>query len=522
VAEIGTSNVEPAALRIESMGMSFLGTRALADVALSVANGEVRGLVGHNGSGKSTMVKILAGQYQPDHGSLAEVGGETLTWADPAASERLGLRFVHQHMGLIPGLSVTENVSIGSGYPGKALSRINWKRQHRRVAEELERLGYPLDPRVSVSELPAATRSAVGVARALFDRPGSPRPRIVILDEVTASMPDQEVTRMLELVRALRSQSVGVLYVSHHLEEIMAVCETVTVLRDGHAVADEPIANLDQDKLADLVVGSSEWREKAPRPVTATTSLPTSGVLELADVGGAVIQGFTRAVRPGRILGVAGITGSGREELAHLLLGAAPRTGTVVVDGQAVPPGRPGAAIRMGMALVPAERLANAVIPNQNIRENLTISSMGRRRRMSRTRPEAEARAVKRWIGRLHIKGATVNGSILTLSGGNQQKIVLARSLDVDPKVLVLDEPTQAVDVGAIAQIHAVIREISATTTIIVSSSDNYELASLCSDVVIMHRGRVVAELSDADVTEENIDRLTLSPSYGTFPVSTT
>ncbi|MGY2876168.1 ribose transport system ATP-binding protein [Marmoricola sp. URHA0025 HA25] len=522
MAETATSNVEPAALRVESMGMSFLGTRALADVALSVASGEVRGLVGHNGSGKSTLVKVLAGQYQPDPGSLAEVGGEVLAWADPAASERLGLRFVHQQMGLIPTLSVTENVSIGSGYSGNAISRINWKRQHGRVAEELERLGHPLDPRTPVGELPAATRSAVGIARALFDRPGSPRPRVVVLDEVTASMPDQEVSRVLELVRALRLQSVGVLYVSHHLEEIMAVCETVTVLRDGQVVADESVAGLDQDRLADLVVGSSEWRDIARRPVCADRSSDPAGVLELADVGGAVIRGFTKTVRPGRILGVAGITGSGREELAHLLLGGAPRTGTVAIDGRMVPPGRPGAAIRMGMALVPAERLANAVIPNQNIRENLTISSMGRRRRMSRTRPEAEARAVKRWIDRLHIRGATVNGSILTLSGGNQQKIVLARSLHVDPKVLVLDEPTQAVDVGAIAEIHSVIREISATTTIIISSSDNYELASLCSDVVILHRGRVIAELNDAAVTEENIDRLTLSPSYGTFPVSTT
>jgi len=508
----------PVALRIQTLGMSFPGTRALDGVSLAVAPGEVRGLVGHNGSGKSTLVKVLAGQYQPDPESFVEVGGVPLDFGHPAASEQLGLRFVHQHMGLIPTLSVTENVSIGSGYRAGTLGKINWRQQHRRVGEEMERLGYPIDPKVAVADLPPVTRSAVGVARALFERPGAPRPQIVVLDEVTATMPDQEVARMLELVRALRSQSIGVLYVSHHLEEIVAVCETVTVLRDGRVVAEEPVANLDQDSLADMVVGSSEWREQGAHREVATDRPDGPAVLEMENVGGQVVRGLTKAVRPGRILGIAGITGSGREELAHLLIGATPRTGTVRVNGRTLSPGRPGAAGRMGMALLPAERLANAVLPNQNIRENLAISSMGRRRPLARTRPNAESRDTSRWIERLSIRGATVNGSMLTLSGGNQQKVVLARCLDVEPDVLVLDEPTQAVDVGAIAEIHSAIRELSATTTIVVCSSDNYELAALCSDVLVMHRGRVVAELSDADITEENLDRLTLAPEYGNTP----
>ena len=507
-------------LQVRGLGMTFPGTRALVDVNMEVKQGEVHGLVGHNGSGKSTLIKVISGVHRPDAGSSVELGGESLPWEAPTESERLGLRVVHQNLGLVNSMTVTENVNLGSGYSSRRFSPIAWRRENQRAGEEMARLGYDVNPKSKVGELPAATRSAVAIARALSPKKDGRTPRILLLDEVTATMPEGEIERLLELVNTLKHQGISVLYVSHHLEEVLKVCDTVTVLKDGRLVVTTPARTLTMTSLADFVVGSSEWRERAADDPGTSGGREIDGLddetrLDVTNLAGALLRDLSFSAGPGRIVGISGITGSGREEVAQLLLGALPRDGSVRVGGALLPTGNPRRSVQKGVTLVPAERMRSAVVPTQNVRENLTLSSLRRRRPLGLLTARQERPLVRDWIARLTIRGATPEGSINTLSGGNQQKVILARSLSVKPKVLLLDEPTQGVDVGAVADIHARIREISRSSSVVVCSSDSYELATLCAEVIVLQRGREVGRLFGKDITEANLDHLQLATLAG-------
>jgi ribose transport system ATP-binding protein len=482
---------------------------------MDIAQGEVHALIGHNGSGKSTLVKILAGVYQPDPGSEAEIDGHPLIWQSPADSERLGLRVVHQNLGLVNALSVTENVAMGAGYAARGFGRIPWRQEHRLVGEQMSRLGYDIDPKQPVGSLPAAARSAVAVARALMPREGRTSPHIVLLDEVTATMPDVEIARLLDLVRTLREHSIGVLYVSHHLEEVIQIADSVTVLRDGQRVGSRPIGDLTQERLADLLVGGTEWRDhnQTHQVIDSDVDVKVEPLrLTVTGLAGPGLHGVSFDAGPGRIVGIAGITGSGREEILPMIFGAMPRAGSVLLGSAEVPPGQPKASVAMGMTLIPANRATSAVVPTQNVRENLTLSALHGTRAVSLLKIRPERQRVRRWISDLAIRGAATDGSINTLSGGNQQKVIIARCLNVEPRVLLLDEPTQGVDIGAVADIHGQVRKASLVSTVVVSSSDSYELASLCTEVIVLHRGHIVGRLLGDDITEENLDRLQLAP----------
>jgi ribose transport system ATP-binding protein len=503
-------------LRVQRLSVTFPGMRALTDVDLHVALGEVHALVGHNGSGKSTLIKVLSGLHAPDKGSAVTIGGRPLPWESPADSERLGVRVVQQNLGLVPVLSITENVLMGSGYSARRLGRIAWRQEHDRVAEHMSRLGYEVDTRSLVGELPAATRSAVAMARALSPRRDRPAPQILLLDEITAAMPEPDIQRVLQLVRTLTAQDVAVLYVSHHLEEVLQVADRVTVLRDGRRITCLPGGELTQDGLAELVIGETQRPDQRQASQAAGVRLGAdseAGTLRVTELCGATVQGLSFSATPGGIVGIAGITGSGREEMAQLLLGALPREGAVELGGQIVPPDRPRRAVEMGMTLVPADRMADAVISSQNVRENLTVAGLRRQKGLAPIQVRAERAQVDGWIEKLAIRGATADGSINTLSGGNQQKVILARCLSVKPKLLVLDEPTQGVDIGAKAEIHSLVREASSASAVVVCSSDNYELASLCTEVLVLHRGRLVGHLFGEAITEQNLDRMQLSPT---------
>ncbi len=501
------------ALSVDDLSMTFPGTRALDRVSLGVQTGEIHGLVGHNGSGKSTLIKILAGQYVPDGGSAVRIGGEPLQWASPAHSEGLGLRVVHQNLGLVPTMSVTENMLIGSGYDTGFAGRILWRKEHRRAEAQMARLGYDVNPRAAVGGLSAATRSAVAIARALVARPGRPEVRVLLLDEVTATMPETEIDRLLELVSNLRDQGVSVLYVTHHLEEVLTTCDHVTVLRDGKVAASTLASDLTMTSLTDLLIGTSVWRDRpdVQAPAPRTSEALGGSRLEISHLAGEVVRDLSVTVEPGRIVGVAGITGSGREDVALLVMGALPRGGEITVGGEVLPANDPAGSVKRGIALVPANRHTNGVVPTQNIRENMTLSAMRGRRGLAPLTARSERPGVRKWISQLGIRSATPEGSIDTLSGGNQQKVILARCLLVKPRVLILDEPTQGVDVGAVLDIHSRIREIAADSAVLVCSSDSLELESLCSEVVVLQRGRVVGRLVGAEITEENLDRLQLS-----------
>ncbi len=505
--------MESLALSVSGLSMTFPGTRALDRVDLQVRKGEIHGLVGHNGSGKSTLIEILAGQYTPDGGSKVQIAGQDLEWESPAHSERLGLRVVHQNLGLVADMSVTENVLMGSGFETGFGGRIPWSREHRRAADQMARLGYDVNPKSPVGDLPQVVRSAVAIARALISRRDLPEVELLLLDEVTATMPEAEIDRLLSLVATLQSQGISVLYVTHHLEEVLGTCDTLTVLRDGKVVGQSAAADLNMTSLTDLVVGTSEWRDgnDVGSHAARSAELIQRNRLEIKNLSGELVVDLSLTVEPGRIVGVSGITGSGRENVPRLVMGALPRAGQVIVGGEVVPPGEPSRAVLAGIVLVPANRHVNAVVPTQNIRENVTLSSLRGKRLLSVLTARSERPDVRRWIKQLGIRSATPEGGMDTLSGGNQQKVILARCMHARPRILVLDEPTQGVDVGAIMDIHARIREIATESAVLVCSSDSLELASLCDEVVVLQRGQVVDRLVGDQITEENLDRLQLS-----------
>jgi ribose transport system ATP-binding protein len=510
--------VGDAALEVSGAGVTYPGVRALKGLDIDVRAGEVHAVVGHNGSGKSTFVKLLAGQCHPTPGTRIRVAGAELPPESPLESARLGLRFVHQDLALVPSQSVTENLGLGARLGVHSLKRIHWRAERAAARSRLAELGYEVDPKALVGDLPRATRSAVAVARALQHFTGSPA-QVLVLDEASAAMTAPEIARLLDMLARLKATGLGILYVSHHLEEVLQTADRVTVLRDGVRVTTSPAHTLTGAQLADLIVGTEQARTPREGPAAepeesdlgAQPARHSDAACTVTALTGQALHGISFQARSGRIMGVAGIAGSGREELAGLLMGSAPREGAVLIDGRELPPSRPDLSVRYGMALVPADRSANAVIPNLPVRDNMTLAHLSPFWRRGWLTRRSEAKEVAGWIERLSIRGATVDGAVTTLSGGNQQKVMVARALRTEPKVLILDEPTQGIDVAAVADIHAIVREIAQTSAVIVLSSDSDELASLCSDVLVLRAGRVTARLTGGDITSSNIIRLELA-----------
>jgi len=491
-------------LVMESVSKTFGTQTVLRDVDLHVRPGEVHALVGQNGSGKSTLIKVLAGYHTADAGSRVLIDGEAFDPHHPGASEAAGLRFVHQDLALVGGLSTVENLGLGSGYDAPRGGRVRWAARRRAARAALAELGYRVDVDLPVAQLAASERTAVAVARALSHH-HSP-PRALVLDEPTANFPGPEVDRLFDLVRLVRDRGLAILFVTHHLSEVFRLADRVTVLRGGELVTTRPVTEFDEATLIEHMVGRELAVVTAPAPAPREDT-----VLEVADLGGAPIQGLDLRVAAGEIVGVAGITGSGREAVAGLVFGGSPRTGTVSVGGVPVPAGDPVASIRHGIALVPADRAANAVLDGHDLTENMTVVELGRFSHHGRLRRGPERAESRRWIGRLDIRPAEPRAPIATLSGGNAQKVMLARWLRLDPKVLVLDEPTQGVDVGAKADIYRLVRDAAERgCAVLVCSTDSEELAWLSHRVVVLGDGRVVAELA-GPLEPDEITRATLA-----------
>lgn len=496
-------------LAVTGVSKVFDGHRALDSLAFDVGPGEVHALVGHNGSGKSTFVKVLSGFHTPERGYQANTAGEPLALGNARAAHDAGLRFVHQELGLVDHLSVVDNVILGSAFPTRRLGRIDWKRASQLVDEQLEQLGYVLDVRRPVGELSPIHRTAVAIARALH---GDISPHTLVLDEPTAALPTSGVTGLFDVIRRLRSRGIGIIYISHHLDEVFEIADRVTVLRDGRQVATRPIEELDTDRLIELIVGAN-----VDLGTTRGTTVRGSGaaVLEIRDVRAAGLNGVNFEVGAGEIVGVAGIAGSGRDTLAGTIFGAVPRSGSVTVMGNVVRPERPGHSIKAGLGYIGANRAATGLIPYLSIRENLTLTRLDGALRGFFLSPRREARDVVPWLKRVDIRPADPEKRADQLSGGNQQKVLLARWLRSLPRLLLIDEPTQGVDVGAVERVYQVVRQAAENgTAFLVSSSNSDELASLCHRVLVLNRGRIAAELSGDALTREAIDHACL----GTAP----
>ena len=493
-----------AALSLDAVSKTFGSTRALVDVDLVVERGEVHGLVGANGSGKSTLIKTLSGFVQPDDGAVASVGGTSLRLGDPAAAAACGLRFVHQDLGLVDELDAIDNYALGNGFVRRGKGSIDWPATRARVIDALSELGVELDIRRPVGQLSASARTAVAAARALDGwRDGA---RLLVLDEPTASMPDDEVGRLFDVIRAVNASGLAVIYVSHHLDEVFELTNSVTVLRDGQRVSTVPTSSVDHDQLVELMTGG--LHDRARRNSSRPISLSAPVALSAQGVSTWLLRDVNLEVRAGQILGVAGLSDSGREHLAKALFGAMPRAGSVAVHSSTVAP-NPVAAIAAGMALVPAERLRVGLIGADTARANVSlprISAYLHRGWLRRGRETGDAKAL---LGLTKVKPDTNPERIVaTLSGGNQQKVLLARWLGVRPTVLLLDEPTQGVDIAAKSDMHRLLRETAGATglAIIVCSTDSIELAELCDRVIVLCRGSIHTELL-APLEADDIER---------------
>jgi ribose transport system ATP-binding protein len=491
-------------LTVTTLSKSFGGVRVLKDVSLALQPGEIRALVGQNGCGKSTLIKILAGFYTPDEGGSATVGGSELEFANGAASEQAGLRFVHQDLGLVDALDTVDNLALGKGYPSFR-GRISWGSERRRAREALAELGYAFDVTKPVADLAMSERTAVAVARALSPV-GAPA-KVLILDEPTANLPNAEAERLYALAKKVASTGVAVMFVSHHFDEVFEIADTVTVIRDGEHVVTCEVKGLTEDALIEKVIG----RELTPfeRDVAAVERGPV--VLHAAELTGDALRGVDVAVHAGEVVGIAGITGSGRDEIAPAIFGGVSRGGVVEVDGAVLPSSRPDRSIAMGIGLVPAERRSNAAFMRDCVRENVTVSQPGAHMRGGFLRHGRERSDVASWLERLDVRPRNTEYAMSALSGGNQQKVVLARWLRMDPKVLILDEPTQGVDIGAKADIHARVDEAASRgTAVLVVSTDHEELVRLCHRVLVLRRGRVVEELTGGQLDNDVITAATI------------
>jgi ribose transport system ATP-binding protein len=485
------------ALEVRGLAKAFASQRALEDVDLTVELGEIRALLGQNGSGKSTLIKILSGFYKPDAGAV-RVAGHDLAFGNPVSAERAGLRFVHQDLGLVGGLSVVDNLALGHGYAASSRFRIQWRREEALARSALAELGFEVEPRRHISELPVSQRTAVAIARALSPRRG--QTALLVLDEPTANLPSADAEAILQLIQRVSAAGVGVLFVSHHLDELSRVADSVTVLRDGQTVATSVMKEVTQDTLVRQMTGRAlrdqAWRESAPGET----------VLTVDDLSGQVVRQVSFTVRAGEILGMAGLTGSGREELAELVYGSRSRRGRVVVSGREIPPMLPHVSSAAGIGLVPADRHANAILTDGTVRENISIANPRRHIRRGMINRRSEKRDIGGWLARLAVAPQQTEHPASTLSGGNQQKVILARWLRHGSKVMVLDDPTQGIDIAAKAEIYAQLNEVAASgTAVLLVSSDNEEICLIADRVLVLRDGRFVAEFAGHAADPEQV-----------------
>jgi ribose transport system ATP-binding protein len=497
-------------LTVHGLSKTFVGTRALDSVDFELRAGEIHALVGQNGCGKSTLIKVLAGYHPADPGARIHVAGRAADVHDAAASRAAGFRFVHQDLGLVETLDAVENLMLGRAVATGFGRRIRWDAERQDVERRMRMLGYGFDVRRPVAELGAAERTGIAIARALWDWENA---RVLVVDEPTAALPREEVKILFEALRRVRQAGLGVIYVSHRLDEIFAIGDRVTVLRDGRRVGTWPVAGLDQDRLVSLMIGDERLR-----PARTASSRGGHGVaLEARGLCGTVVDNVDLRARRGEVLGIAGLTGSGREEILPLLFGALPRAGDVLVDGRPVPPS-PRGAMAAGLALVPADRRGDGAVLAFSVRENCVLTDLRRHTsRFGYLNRAGERGEVEDWMSELDIRPRRPEAVFRTLSGGNQQKVVLAKWLRRKPAVLLLDEPSQGVDVGAKAIIHTLARDVAAGgSCVVIASSDDSELCDTCDRVLVMRDGRIAATVEADRLTAEEIGRLQLDLSRPT------
>lgn len=487
---------------------NFSGVQALKDVSFSLRAGEIHALVGENGAGKSTLIKILSGVHQPDAGELW-MNGTRIRLRDPRHAQSLGIATIFQEPLVFPDLSALENLFVGF-YP-RQRGRIDWGAMRRRAEEVMGLLGAELPLLDRAARLSAAQRQLLAAARALLQDA-----RVLILDEPTSSLSDQDAQRLFAVVRQLRERGIGVIYISHRLEEVFRLADRVTVLRDGEHVATCPISEITPDQLIRHMVGRSVASLFPKREVPIG---PVALEVERMRLAG-VVEEASFVVRRGEIVGMFGLVGSGRSELAQMLVGILPHDGgTVRIDGVPRRFRGPWDAIACGLYYVPEDRQRQGTILPLSVAHNLTLSVLGRLSRLGMVRQQAEHRLAARCIEQLRVRASGTAAPVASLSGGNQQKVVLGKALVSEPRILVLDEPTRGIDVQAKAEIHRLMGDLAEQgLAILLISSELPEVIGMSDRVLVMHRGRLAGELSRQEATRERVMALATGLGDGVVP----
>ncbi|MFD3474723.1 sugar ABC transporter ATP-binding protein [Streptomyces sp. NPDC058695] len=491
-------------LTVRGLSKSFPGVRALDGVDLALHAGEVHALIGENGAGKSTLIKVLTGVYRPDAGDIT-FQGRPVSFATPLEAQNAGISTIYQEVNLIPLLSVARNLFLGRE-PRNRFGLLDFGRMHRDAARTLRAYGVRVDVRQPLRTLGVGAQQMVALARAV-----ATDARVVIMDEPTSSLEPREVETLFEVIRRLRADGIAVIYVSHRLDELYAVCDAVTVLRDGCRVHTGRLADLDRLTLVSTMLGRDmgEVRSEGVTKFTgdhhAASSEPVLSARDLTVPH--KLLGVSLDIRPGEVVGLGGLLGSGRTETAKAISGALPsKAGSVSVAGVPLRSGSTPAAIRAGISLLPEDRKSEGIVPGLSVRENIALAALPRLSRFGLVSEAQVDKIVDTFVKRLRIKASSPNQKVGELSGGNQQKVLLARWLAMNPKVLLLDEPTRGIDVGAKAEVQKLVDELADDGLgVLLISSDLEELIEGSDRVVVLKDGAVVGELTGDDVTEDKL-----------------
>lgn len=484
-------------LKMENISKSFPGVKALDHVNLELYTGKVLALLGENGAGKSTLMKILSGVYTKDSGDIYFEGNK-IDIHSPKYAQSLGIAIIHQELNLLPYLSIAENIFIGREFTKNMTGRIDWKKLYRESKKYLEQLGVTIDPRTLVKNLSVGEQQMVEIAKAL-----SLDAKIIIMDEPTDALTNKETEKLFKVIRTLKQNGKAIVYISHRLKEIFEICDDVTVMRDGKYIGSANVKNIDQEKLIEMMVGR-KLEDKFPRKILKPGK-EMIRVEHLSKKG--VLKDVNLSVRSGEVVGLSGLMGAGRTELAKAIFGALKiDSGDIYLEGEKVKINNPKDAVSLGIAYVSEDRKMEGLILKLSVRHNMTLSALGQFSTAGQINANKESRQVEEYIKKLAIKTPSSLQRVKNLSGGNQQKVVLSKWMMINPKVLILDEPTRGVDVGAKVEIYELINKLKESgVAIIMISSEMPEVMGISDRIVVMHEGKITGEFTHDEVSQEKI-----------------
>lgn len=488
-------------LQLNGIVKEFPGVKSLDNVSFTLEKGEVHALMGENGAGKSTLMKVVSGVYIPDGGEIV-YKGETVKWSGPLEARKRGISIIHQELKLAPNLTVGENVLMGAETPKTKLGLVDWDAIHKRAKELLESIGSDLDTKQLVSSLSVAQQQMVEIARAL-----SFKSDIIIMDEPSATLSNKEIDKLFSLIEVLKARGVAIVYVSHRMEEIFKISDRCTVLRDGKYVGTMLTKETTEKDLIKLMVGREIQTniKKVQKNIDRNNTHPTLEVKNLND-GKTLVDGSFK-VYPGEVVGISGLVGSGRSELLQAIFGhTKAKSGEIRLNGEVIINKNPKQAIEKGIALVPEGRKDQSLFLELGVGENISVLNIAKKSTLGFVNRSAIQKLEKDYKEKLNVKTPNLAAKILNLSGGNQQKAIIARWLSIAPKVLLLDEPTRGVDVGAKAEIYEIIEGLAKEGfSVVVVSSELPEIMTLSDRVYVMYEGRVTGELAGDEISQESI-----------------